>query len=252
MSWRSVIALLLLAFVGGGAAFAWLSSDGRMPWDAEKAPIAAALEDMEASVAANAVALPAPTIIQPSATQAEAALLVLSARRLLEAGKPLGEVGNRLQVTFGQVQPRALAAIMSAARQPVSNAILLDGFDAIMPKLLQPNGTAWDRGQYELAHLFVIRRGDAPPTAMAMRIQRTREQIIAGDIESAVKTVRALPGAENAREWLVEADRAITARRALDVLAQGALAPPPVPIAPVEPAPSLAPVVTTQPAPAAE
>lgn len=244
MSWRSVIALVLLAFVGGGTAFAWLNSDGRMPWETEKAPIVEALEEVEAAAASNAIALPAPTIIQPSASQAEAALLVLNARRALEAGKPLGELGNRLQITFGQSQPQALAAIISAARQPISNATLLNGFDAVAPKLLQPSGTAWDRGHYELAHLFVIRRGDAKPTAMAARIQRTREAIIAGDIEGAMKTVRAMPGAEHARLWLVEANRAIAVRRALDVLGQSAVAPPALPPVPSSPPTAQAPVET--------
>ncbi len=238
MSWRSVLALLLLAFVGGGIAFAWLNSDGQMPWDAQKAPIADALEAVEQSAASSTIALPAPTIIQPSASQAEAALLVVSARQALAAGKPLGDLANRLQVTFGQSQPQALATIIAAARQPISNVKLLDGFDAITPQLLQPGGTAWDRGRYELANLFVIRRGDAPPSAMAMRIKRVREAIIAGDIDVAAKAVRAMPGADHARIWLLDANRAIAVDRAFDTLQQSAMTLASPPSVVTEPQPS--------------
>jgi hypothetical protein len=223
MSWRSVVALLLLAFAGGVVAFAWLNSDGQMPWDEQKAPIADALEAVEESAASSAIALPTPTIIQPAASQAEAALLVLNARQAMEAGKPLGDLANRLQVTFGQNQPQAMTTILSAARRPVSNATLLDGFDAIAPRLLEPGGTAWDRGRYELAHLFVIRRGDAEPSAITQRIKRTREAIIAGDIAIAAKTVRAMPGADQARIWLLDANRAIAVHQAFDALSQSAM-----------------------------
>jgi hypothetical protein len=247
MSWRSVIALLLLAFVGGGAAFAWISSDGSMPWETQKARIAEALEEVEAAAASSPVALPAPTIIQPSASQAEAALLALNARRMMEAGKPLGDLASRLQVTFGQSQPQALATINAAARQPLSNAMLLRSFDAIAPKLQQPVGTAWDRGRYELGTLFVIHRGEAKPTAMAARIERARDAIIAGDVEFAAKTVRAMPGASHANAWLAEANRAIAVRRAFDALSQSAMTPPPPPPPVASPPPSADPPVTTTP-----
>jgi hypothetical protein len=236
MSWRSILALLVLAFVGGGAAFAWLNSDGQLPWDMPKAPLVEALDEGDTSADAAKIVLPVPTFIQPSATQAEAALLVLTARQAMEDGKPMGELTNRLQITFGQSQPQALATIMSAARQPVSNANLLAGFDAIAAQLLQPAGTAWDRGRYELAHLFVIRRGDAQPSAMAARIQSTREAIIAGDIAFAAKTVGAMPGADHARQWLLDAKRAVAVGQAFDALYQSAAMVPTSATALTEPA----------------
>jgi hypothetical protein len=243
MSWRSVVALLVVAFVGGALAFAWLNSDGSMPWTESAESEAIAPEEANAPPApAATITLPAPTIIQPSGSQAEALLLVLNARRAIEAGKPLGDLTTRLQVTFGQTQPQALATINSAAREPLSNATLLEDFDAIAPRLSQPTGTAWDRARYELATLFVLRRADAKPTALAARVNRAREALMLGDIAAAARTVKALPAREAAYGWLAEANRAIAVRQALDALDRSAALavppPPPVlvpPMAPEEP-----------------
>jgi hypothetical protein len=240
MSWRSVVALLVVAFVGGAVAFAWLNSDGSMPWAESVDTAAIEAEDAEAPPApAATIALPAPTIIQPSGSQAEALLLVLNARRAIEAGKPLGDLATRLQVTFSQAQPQALATINSAAREPISNATLLKDFDLIAPRLLQPTGTAWDRARYEIATLFVLRRADAKPTALGARVEKAREAILSGDIAAAARIVRALPAKEAAHDWLADANRTIAVRQALDALDRSAalaVPPPPVLVAPAAPA----------------
>jgi hypothetical protein len=229
MSWRSVTALVVLAFAGGAAGFAWLSSEGSLPWMSSKVPVAPLPEEGPPPVAAFAT----PNVIQPSASQAEAVLLITNARRAVEAGKPLGDLGSRLQVSFGQSQPQALAAIANGVRQPVSTAELLAGFDAIAPQLVLPMGTAWDRMQYEAQTLFVLRSANSRPTTAAMRIERIRKLIIAGDIAEAVTLVRVMPGAVQATGWLAAANRAIAVHQALDMLEQSAAAPPPpIPIAP--------------------
>jgi hypothetical protein len=232
MSWRSVLGLLLLAFAAGAAGFAWLSSEGGVPWAQTTKSVAALPED--ADVPPPITGFAAPSIIQPSASQAEAALLVMSARRAIEAGKPLGDLGSRLQASFGQSQPAAIAAIASGVRKPVSNAALLAGFDGIAPQLILPTGTAWERMRYEFNTLFVLRSRDIKPTASATRIDRIRQHIIAGEIADAAKLVRSLPGAAQATDWLADANRAIAVHRALDSLGQAAIAvaPPPAPSPP--------------------
>jgi hypothetical protein len=241
MSWRSVFALLLLAFAGGAAAFAWLNSDGSLPWETASAPAAA--DDGDAA-AAPAPAFPAPAIIQPSASQAETMLLVANARHMIEAGKPLGELGTRLQVSFGQSQPQALATIAAASRKPASNARLLAAFDSIASQLSAPTGTTWDRMRFELATLFVIRRADAEPSASAARIAEAREAIVAGDIAKAASIVRVMPGADHARDWLLQAKQAIAVRQAFDALNAAAAAPPPV--APPVATPAIEPAETAK------
>lgn len=224
MNWRWAFGLMLLGLLGGAAGFAWLSSEGSLPLGETKTALATAEPAKE--ILAPAPAFATPTIIQPSASQAEAMLLVAKVRDTVQDGKPLGDLGSRLQATFGQTQPQALAAIANGARQPVSNAALLAGFDAIAPKLSPPNGTAWDRIQYEMRTLFILRSGQAAMTAGAARIERIRAMIVAGDIEEAAKAVRAMPGAALAADWLASANRAIALQRALDALDQAAAIPP--------------------------
>jgi hypothetical protein len=242
MSWRSIAALLLLAFAGGAIGFAYLSSDGNMPWMA-KTEIADVLEpgpDPKDEVAALApsVGFAVPTIIQPSASQAEAQLLVRDVRDSIAAGKALGPLGSRLSVTFGGSQPQALAIIADGARKPISNAKLLAGFDRISPQLVLPVETLWDRMRREMNSLFVLRSHDAPLTASAARIERIRGLIISGDIAEAARLVRAMPGAASVSGWMADAARAISVHQALDLLNRSAATPPPAPLsAPAQPVP---------------
>jgi hypothetical protein len=227
MNWRSVTALLVIAFIAGGAGIAWLSSTTTLPWEDAKAQVLPA-----APVAPPTLATPVgATLVLPSASQAESMLLVLSARRAIETGKPLGELGNRLQASFGQNQPRAVATIAQATQRPVSNASLLASLDAIAPKLVLPVGSSWDRIQYEAATLFVIRSAAAKPKLTETRMAKARDAIIAGDVAEAARIVRTLPGAANAKDWLIQANHAIAVHQALDTLSGAALATsaPPLP-----------------------
>ena len=240
MSWRSITALLILAFAGGAGGFAYLSSNGQLPWSAPTAPVSAIEAEPKEDTAslAPAVSYAVPTIIQPSASQAEAMLLVRDVRDSIEAGKALGPLGSRLQVTFAASQPQALAIIANAARKQISNAKLLASFDAISPQLVLPVETLWDRMRRETNSLFVLRSHDAPLTANAARIERIRGLIISGDIAQAAQLVRAMPGAASASGWMGDAARAISVQQALDQLSRSAATPPPPPppvFAPAEP-----------------
>ena len=237
MSWRSIAALLILAFAGGAGGFAYLSSNGQLPWAATTKP-AGAVEPVLKDTAlplAPSTGFAVPLVIQPSASQAEAMLLVQNVRDSLEAGKALGPLGSRLQVTFAASQPQALAIIANAARKPISNAKLLAGFDSIAPQLRLPVETVWDRMRREASSLFVLRSSVAPLTASAARIERIRGLIITGDIAEAAQLVRAMPGAAAASDWMADAARVISVHQALDQLSQSATTPPLVaaPVAPV-------------------
>ena len=252
MSWRSITALLILAFAGGAAGFAWLSSQPAMPWAAvDPVPTTSVMDAEETdSPAAASTSFAVPTIVQPSGSQAEAMLLVQNVRRAIETGKPLGDLGSRLQLTFGQSQPKALVIVANGARKTVSNAELLDRFDTIAPQLGLPVGTTWDRMQYEFNTLFVLRSGNALPTAAAARIDTIRAQIIAGDIAGAAKLIRIMPGAALASGWLADAARAISVHQALDQLYRAAATPvaPSAPIALPAPPLVLAPTQSETPA----
>ena len=241
MSWRSITALLILAFAGGAGGFAYLSSNGLFPWSAATPapvdPVEAEPKD-DTTALAPPLGYAVPTIIQPSASQAEAMLLVRDVRDSIEAGKALGPLASRLQVTFAASQPQALAIIANAARKPVSNAKVLAAFDSITPQLVWPVETLWDRMRRETNSLFVLRSHDAPPTANATRIERIRGLIISGDIAAAAQLVRAMPGAASASDWMGDAARVISVQQALDQLSRSAATPPPPPppvFAPAEP-----------------
>jgi hypothetical protein len=236
MNWRSITALLLLAFAGGAAAFAWANSDGRMPWDGAARPVTMAQAENAPPLLVPIAA--APAITQLSGSQAEAQLLVMNVRRAVEVGKPLGDLMARLQASFGQSQPQLLATINASARAPISNAALLKEFDAIAPTLSLPSGTAWDRARYEMATLFVLRRTDAKPTAQAARVATVRELILSGDIATAARMVQALPSKAAAYDWLANANRAIAVRQALDSLDRATALPPAIPLPPPVPAPA--------------
>jgi hypothetical protein len=231
MSWRSVIALLVLGIAGGAAGFAWLSSNGNILSLDASAP--AKMQPEEEEITAPITAFPTPPIIEPTASQAEALLLISNARDAIEAGRPLGDLGSKLQLNFGQRQPQALAIIANGVKQPISNAALLDGFDAISSELLLPIGTSWDRVQYETRNLFIIRAGDAKPDKASNRIANIRQLIIAGDIATAAQLVRVMPGAARASGWLKQANGAIAVHQALDLLNQSVamLAPASMPAA---------------------
>ena len=239
MSWRSITTLLILAFAGGAGGFAYLSSNGQLPWSAPAAPSTATDTEPkdDTSTLAPAVSYAVPTIIQPSASQAEAMLLVRDVRDSIEAGKALGPLGSRLQVTFAASQPQALAIITSGTRKPISNAKLLAGFDSITPQLQLPVETLWDRMRREMNNLFVLRSYDAPLTASAARVERIRGLIISGDIAQAAQFVRAMPGAASASVWMGDVARAISVQQALDQLSWSAATPPPPPV--FAPAPTL-------------
>jgi hypothetical protein len=230
MGWRSVLAFVVLALVAGAGGFAYLSSSSGLPWSEEQAVVLP--EDPDLAPAPSSAIAPAfatPLILQPGATQAEGQLLVLQARRAIEAGRPLGDLGTSLQLRFGATQPQALATISNGVKAPISNAALLAAFDALAPLLEQPVTTTWDRMRAELSTMFVIRAGDSAPSEAGQRTEEIRKAIIAGDIATAAAKVRKMPGAVKAGEWLVTANRAIAVHQALDLLAQSAAAPPPAP-----------------------
>lgn len=249
MGWRSVVVFMILALVAGAGGFAWLNSTGTMPWRENasvKLPDAADLDGAPNGV--SVAGLATPIIVQPVATQAETQLLVSQARRALEAGQGLGNLQVALQARFGQSQPQALAAILDSARQPLSNAQLLAGFDAIAPELVKAQGTTWERLQMEANTLFVLRPGDSKPTPTQQRVQTIREHIIAGHIADAVAAVRKLPGAVKAGDWIVTANRAIAMHRTLDQLAQSMPPPALAPVPDPAPVPMAVPDIAPDPA----
>lgn len=178
----------------------------------------AALEARAAALAASANAAGG------QAARAEAMLTVVTVRRLLDKGAGLGALDQQLNARFGAAQPRAVALVRDAARQPVTLEELRQGLDALGPVLT----TGADRGWLEslrqgLRTLVVLRRAGTPSPLPADRLARAGRLLDQGQVDAARVEVSRLPGAGQGGAWLDAARRYIVARQALDMLENAAL-----------------------------
>lgn len=242
MNWKAGVALGVLAFAGGGLAVSWLASSGISPW--ENAPTSADAPDTVPSEPAPATANPmtvaplVPQIVQPIADSArtEAMLVAMAARRAIATGAPLGDLAPRLQNSFGASQPQALARVIAAERERLTPPALLAEFDRMAPNLAREPEMNWKDLQREVATLFVLRRGDAAAPDRNADVQRTRDFIASGNVESALRFIETMPGAANARSFTERARRYVETQKALDALEAAALALPVAPVTPPGPA----------------
>lgn len=159
------------------------------------------------------------------ATRAESMMVAFAARRALDRGLALGYVEEQLRSRFGATQPRAVAAILQAAREPVTVAELRAGLDSIAPELVTGQAsTGWLASlRRELANLIVIHRADTPSPLPIDRLARARQMLEGGKVEAALAEVARMPGAPQAVRWTTAARRYIGARQALDTIEAAAI-----------------------------
>jgi hypothetical protein len=275
----AIMALALLAFVAGLAAMGWVLRH----WQAAREEIVGSTPASMASAAPAAVApaaapLPVmPMAVKPvpvlppltearlgdlevrmaelarrseaaigNASRAEGLLLAVAARRALDRGAPLGFLEGRLRDRFGAAHPQPIAALIQAAREPVTLDSLRTGLDEIAPRLVadQREDSWWQALQRELRGLVVVKRQDLPGTSPMDRIARAHALTDNGQIDRAMAEVNRLPGRAEAAAWLAAARRYVLARNALDALETAALLDPPASINAVAalPAPDAAPL----------
>lgn len=160
-----------------------------------------------------------------SAGKAEALMLVLSARRALDRGQPLGYIDGELRRRFNTSDPQAVATVVRAAGEPVTLEDLRSALDQIAPRLSSAApGDGWlERIQRELSTLVIIRKDNAPSPHPRERLTRARRMLGQGHVEAALAEVARLPGAKGAESWMAAAGRYIEARRALGVLEAAAM-----------------------------
>lgn len=159
------------------------------------------------------------------ATRSENMLVAFAARRALDRGLALGYVEDQLRGRFGMTQPRAVAAILQAAREPVTIAELRAGLDGIAPELVTGQASSgWLTSfRRELTNLIVIHRGDTPSPLPVDRLARARQMLEGGKVEAALAEVARMPGAAQASRWTGAARRYIGARQALDTIEAAAI-----------------------------
>jgi hypothetical protein len=285
--WRTALTVAAFAFLGGLALMAWALTR----WEPLKklvganAPAPVAVQTpvnrrLVAATPAPATEAPdvAPTLVPLGATEArladlegrmsridlrasaaagnaaraEGLLIAFAARRALDRGVALGYIEGELRDRFGGSQPRAVAAIIAGAQQPVTVEALHQGLTALTPDLVGggANEGWWDATRRTLNSLIVVRKAGTDSPAADDRIERAQLRLQAGQVESALAEIARLPAREKAADWMAKARRYIEAHRALDIIEAAALtdtpkAEPAAPAAKAEAAPD------PEPAPAA-
>lgn len=157
--------------------------------------------------------------------RAEGLLVSFAARRAIDRGLGLGYVEGLLTQRFGATQPRAVATVIAAAKQPATLEQLKAGLEAVAPELKGrgPDEGWWDGFRNGLSGLFVVReKGSISPTPEA-RIERASHLVEIGRVDLALAEVARLPNRDRAAGWMTMARRYIEAHRALDLLEAAAI-----------------------------
>jgi len=160
-----------------------------------------------------------------NAARAEALLIAFAARRAVDRGVALGYIEGELRERFAASQPRAVAAIIASAQQPVTLESLQQGLEILRPKLsgAPANEDWWDATKRTLGGLIVVRKEGSVSPAPDERIARAQLRIESGQVEGALAEVARMPGRANATAWMAQARRYIEAHRALDIIEAAAL-----------------------------
>ncbi|CAN5400425.1 hypothetical protein BH10PSE12_BH10PSE12_14190 [soil metagenome] len=163
-----------------------------------------------------------------NAARAEGLLVAVAARRSLDSGTPLGYIEGQLRLRFGQAQPRAVATIINAAREPVTLVDLQSELDDIGPHLTgnPPGSSWWTALSREARELVIIRKAATPSRLPDRAYRRARQLLETGRVDDALAEVERLPGRDTADRWMQMARRYREARRALDLIETAAILEP--------------------------
>ncbi|NNC73615.1 MAG: hypothetical protein HKN78_12170 [Sphingomonadaceae bacterium] len=165
-----------------------------------------------------------------NAARAEGLLVAFAARRALDRGIALGYIEGLLRERFGRPDPEAVARIISASQQPVTLDGLQSRLNELEPALIgrADDESWWDTLRRELSEIFVVRQEGTPSPAPRQRLQRAREKLAVGQVDTALAEVLRLPGREDeaAAQWINDARRYVAARNALDRIETVALMEP--------------------------
>jgi len=245
-TWTATLAWVLLLLIAGAALATW----GLTRWDsaarflgvAPPAPPVAframpqalvARPVADASSAAKVADLEARLRLVENATQrtagaagrADALLVSFASRRAMDRGVPLGYLETLLADRFGAENPRAVAAIITASRDPVTLDQLISDYEQLGPALRRgaPDESVWQSFKREMGSLVAIRRGNSPSGKPQARYERAMAELQTGHVDAALAETMRLPGAARAGDWVAKARRYVIAHRALDEVESAAL-----------------------------
>jgi hypothetical protein len=163
-----------------------------------------------------------------NAARAEGLLVAFAARHALDSGQPLGYVEGQLRLRFGQAQPRAVATIINASREPVTLMDLEGELGDIGPRLtgMPSDADWWTTFKREARSLVIIRRRSTPSPLPDAAFRRAQRLVESGRVDAAMAEVEKLPGRDVADRWMEMARRYREARRALDLVETAAILEP--------------------------
>ncbi len=125
-------------------------------------------------------------------------------------------------------QPALVVAPVDGA-----NALTLEQLraelDALAPELVgrsDGGGSFWTGLRREVSELFVVRPAGTQSLRASERLDRARRYLAGGQVDKAIEEVQAMPGAAEAKDWLIAARRYHEARRALDLIETAAILEP--------------------------
>jgi hypothetical protein len=245
-SWTATLAWTLLLLIAGAALATW----GLSRWDNAALFLGVAPKPMT-PVAVRTVAQPvaaadfvdqdAPRIAAlenrlravesssrrtaGSVGRADALLVAFASRRAIDRGVPLGYLEGLLADRFGDQNPRAVAAIITASRDPVTLEQLIAEYEQLGPALRRgaPDESLWQGFKREMGSLIAVRRASSPSGKPQARYERATAQLQNGHVELALAETMRLPGAARAADWVAKARRYVVAHRALDDVESAAL-----------------------------
>lgn len=163
-----------------------------------------------------------------NAARTEGLLVAFAARRAVERGAPLGYLADQLQLRFGEAHPKSVRTIVDFSHDPVTLDQLVARLQGLEPELVKAprdeGAISW-LGR-EMSSLFVIRRSSTPSPEPQRRVDRAQLFLESGRIEPAIAEVKNLPNAQEATDWIADAERYAEARQALDMLETTAILEP--------------------------
>ncbi|GGB54016.1 MICOS complex subunit MIC60 [Blastomonas aquatica] len=263
-SGRTLLMLLVLAFVGGAILSGWLITRSGWFGDTTSAPAQTALESnvvtsdpanpaisgAPAPMPGGMLGAPPPGALDArvaelenrlslinvqaqaasgNAGRAEGLLIAFAARRALDRASALGYLEGQLQLRFGAAQPNAVGTIVRAARNPVTMDQLRSQLEEIGPSITSGGDSGesfWDSLQREASELFVVEQQGTVSQTPTQRLQRAKRYLEAGRVEAALGEIERLPGRNKAADWMGKARMYAEARRALDIIESAAILEP--------------------------
>jgi hypothetical protein len=163
-----------------------------------------------------------------NAARAEGLLIAFAVRRAIDRGVGLGYLEGQLRDHFAETQPRAVAAIISAAQAPVTLDTLGQQLDILTPALAGggPDESWLSAIRRTAGSMFIVRKATTPSPSLDDRLSRARLALDGGQVDTALAEVARLPSRAAATDWMAAARRYIEAHRALDILEAAALTAP--------------------------